>query len=254
MNWLLLRGLMREADHWGEFSEKLQAAPGVGRVLCLDLPGVGTELGRVFMPNIKQLVEDVRSRFKNHEHDKKEEWGILGISLGAMIATQWVHDYPNDFKNIVVMNGSSKDAPFWKRLSPASMAIILQAFFEKDIAKREKAIIGMTSNLKKNDLKLIDSWIEIAQKNAFSKITAINQLAAAAQFSLPDKIKVPMFVLTSRADRMVNYECSKHIAEKYKAPIKIHPTAGHDIAIDDPNWVVDQVAKWSEQERISDSF
>jgi esterase/lipase len=157
------------------------------------------------------------------------------------------------------MNGSSKDAPFWKRLTPNSMAIVWQAFFEKDIAKREKAIIEMTSNLKKNDPQLIDSWIKIAQKNNFSKITAINQLAAAAQFSLPNKIKIPMFVLTSRADRMVNYECSKHIAEKYKVPIKIHPTAGHDIAIDDPNWVIEQVVNWSgvnwsEQERISDSF
>lgn len=235
---------MREADHWGEFKEQLESSPGVKRVLCLDLPGVGTENGRIFFPQIKQAVEDLRSRYKNHEHDKDEEWSILGISLGSMIAMQWVYDYPNDFKKIVVINGSSREFPIWKRLTPMSIATVLQAFFEKDIAKREKKIIDMTSNLRKNDLKLIDSWIKIAQKNDFSKMTAINQLAAAAQFALPKKIKIPMLVLTSRADRMVSYECSKAIAAKYKAPIKIHPTAGHDIPVDDPSWVVEQISDW----------
>jgi pimeloyl-[acyl-carrier protein] methyl ester esterase len=248
MNWLLLRGLMREADHWGEFSEQLRSVPGVGRVICLDLPGIGTEQSKFFFPTVKQALEDLRSRFKNHEHDKNEDWGILGVSLGAMIAMQWVHDYPEDFKKIVVMNSSSRDFPIWKRLTFPSMKVILELFLEKDISLREKKIIDLTSNLRKNDLKLIDSWVKIANKNTlpsgFSKITAINQLAAAAQFKLPEKIKIPMLVLASRADRMVNYECSKVIAKKYKAPIQIHPTAGHDIAVDDSAWVVEQVSNW----------
>lgn len=245
MNWLLIRGLMREADHWGDFPKELGAQDGVGRVVCLDLAGVGTESSRVFLPSIKQAVEDLRSRFKNHEHDKDdEEWGILGISLGGMIAMQWVSDHPYDFKKIVVMNSSSKELPVWKRLTLPSIAVTLECFMEKDLVKREKKIIDMVSNLRKNDLKLIDSWIKIAQKNEFSKLNAVNQLTAASIFKLPKKIKTPMLVLTSRADRMVNHECSKYIAEKFNAPIKIHPSAGHDIAVDDSKWLTEQIVDW----------
>lgn len=245
MNWLLVRGLMRETDHWGDFPEKLKSLSDVQQVICLDLPGVGTESQRVFLPSVRQAMEDLRSRFRNKISDSDEEWGILGISLGGMIAMQWVHEYPHDFKKAVIINSSSKDCPIWQRLTLPSMKTVLLSFFEKDIVKREKQIIDMTTNLRKNDLKLIDSWVKIAQRNDFSKLTAANQLAAAAQFSLPSKLKVPLLVLASRADRMVSYECSKFIAQKYNAEIKIHPTAGHDIAVDDSNWIVNQIAEWS---------
>lgn len=139
MKWLLLRGLMREADHWGDFPKDLETQEGVSEVVCLDLPGVGTESSRIFIPSIKQAVEDLRSRFKIHLKDRDdEEWGILGISLGGMIAMQWVHDYPHDFKKIIVMNSSSKELPVWKRLTVPSIAVALDCFLEKDIAKREK--------------------------------------------------------------------------------------------------------------------
>lgn len=245
MNWLLIRGLVRETEHWGEFPQMLEKTEGVKRVLCLDLAGVGTENSRVFFPTVKQAVEDLRSRFKLAHKTKEEDWGILGISLGGMIAMQWACDYPSDFKKIVVINSSSKELPFWKRLTPESILTVGKTFFEKDIVKRERLIIEMTSNLRKNDPKLIDSWVGIAQKRGYSKLTAINQLAAAAQFSLPQRVSPKMLVLTSRADRMVSFEGSEEIAKKYNANIQIHPTAGHDISIDDPQWIIDKMSDWN---------
>lgn len=243
MNWILIRGLMREVGHWGDFPEKL-ATMSQGQVVCLDLPGVGTESERLFIPHVKQAMEDLRSRFNSKELDVGEDWGILGISLGGMIAMQWVHDYPADFKRIVIINSSARDFAPWKRLTPSSMKTVFELFFEEDLVRREKKIIDMTVNLRKNDLKLIDSWVKIAQRSKFSRLVAVNQLAAAAQFSLPSKIKIPMLVLASRADRMVNYKCSEQIAKKYNATIKIHPTAGHDIAVDDASWVIEQIVDW----------
>jgi pimeloyl-ACP methyl ester carboxylesterase len=40
--WLLLRGLTREAGHWGDFPQQLQAALPEARILAIDLPGNGT--------------------------------------------------------------------------------------------------------------------------------------------------------------------------------------------------------------------
>lgn len=40
--WLLLRGLTREAGHWGDFPRQLQAALPEARILAIDLPGNGT--------------------------------------------------------------------------------------------------------------------------------------------------------------------------------------------------------------------
>ena len=40
--WVLLRGLTREAGHWGSFPNQLRKALGGTPVLTLDLPGAGT--------------------------------------------------------------------------------------------------------------------------------------------------------------------------------------------------------------------
>ena len=60
--WLLLRGLAREARHWGRFtqllSEKLTA-----EVHTLDLIGVGTELGRTVPLTISGITDDLRARW-----------------------------------------------------------------------------------------------------------------------------------------------------------------------------------------------
>ena len=63
MKWLLLRGLARQALHWGEFVEIMQSQPQVEEVLTLDLPGFGTENHRNSPITIKGITNDVRMRF-----------------------------------------------------------------------------------------------------------------------------------------------------------------------------------------------
>jgi pimeloyl-ACP methyl ester carboxylesterase len=244
MNWLLLRGLMRECRHWGNFPERMQALDKVDRIVCVDLPGVGTESGRMFIPNIKDVVRDVRTRFLQIENPTVGEWGVLGHSLGGMIAMQWANDFPQDFKKIVVMSSSSRDVPIWKRLKLYSMQKVVEIFLEKDVRLREKKIIQMISNLKKDDPKVLQEWVDIEKSCPLAKTVAVEQLLGAALFRLPKKVQPPMLVLASRADRMVDSYCSEYISKKFKAPLHIHPTSGHDLALDDGDWVLQKVNQW----------
>ena len=61
-HWLLLRGLVRERRHWGDFPAELAAHTGA-EVLALDLPGVGTERDRPSPTRIPEIVDDLRARF-----------------------------------------------------------------------------------------------------------------------------------------------------------------------------------------------
>jgi hypothetical protein len=49
-------------------------------------------------------------------------------------------------------------------------------------------------------------------------------------------------------DQMVNPECSQQLAEHWNLPLYTHPSAGHDVFIDDPQWVLQIV-----QEGLVDS-
>lgn len=53
-----------------------------------------------------------------------------------------------------------------------------------------------------------------------------------------------MLVLNSRSDRLVSHLCSEAIARRLNLPLRVHATAGHDLPLDDPQWVAEQIADW----------
>ena len=52
---------------------------------------------------------------------------------------------------------------------------------------------------------------------------------------------------TSRQGQLVASQCSQSIAGVWGCPLRWHPTAGHDLPLDDPQWVIDQIQQWVDQ-------
>jgi pimeloyl-ACP methyl ester carboxylesterase len=55
---------------------------------------------------------------------------------------------------------------------------------------------------------------------------------------------VPLLVLSSAGDQLVDPRCSTRLAHAWQAPHAIHPNGGHDLPLDDGPWVAQEVAKW----------
>lgn len=260
MNWFILRGLVREQRHWGNFQsifqKKLNEEHPNGKVFCLDAPGFGTELNRTSPLTIKGIVHDLRERWmieKNKNQYPDAEWGILAVSLGGMIALQWTHDYPDDFKQLVVMNSSvSGLSPVLKRFRPKNIPKLIQLMIRRDLHHREKNILEMTTNLRGDSLaKQVSRNVEIAQTANPSRQNAIRQLVAATRFRAPEKISVPMLVISGLGDQLVHPHCSEQIAKHFQAPLIHHETANHDLSADEPEWVANQVLSSKNWQRSS---
>src|SRR5688572_21336077 len=130
MSWnvVLLRGLAREARHWGRFPEVLGARiPGV-RVEKLDLPGVGAEIKRSCPTSVPEIARDLHQRFLALREGTQGDWCLLGVSFGGMIAMAWVDLFPEDFRKLVLVNtsGANLGLPH-ERLRPEAIAGVLRA-------------------------------------------------------------------------------------------------------------------------------
>ncbi|MGZ5181847.1 MAG: alpha/beta fold hydrolase, partial [Ramlibacter sp.] len=79
--WVLLRGLTREAGHWGGFSAMLARATGEA-VLPLDLPGNGRRSGERSPTSVAALVDDCRRQLPA----SRVPAVVVAMSLGAMVA------------------------------------------------------------------------------------------------------------------------------------------------------------------------
>ncbi len=256
MNWLLLRGLGRVKEHWLDLPEALQMAlrrnaDSSSQVLCLDLPGFGTESNAKVPLSIAAHTDYLRERF--FSSGPQNNFGLLGVSLGGMIALDWVARYPDDFKKLVVINSSARDvSSLFQRLSPFALYSAGRMAAAKEPEKREVQSLKLISNLKDKDPVIINAMVDIAKKHPMLRDKVWRQTTAAALFSCPSQIAIPTLIVSSLKDRMVDSRCSKMIAEKLstnalpQAPItlKFHPTAGHDLPLDDPEWLIERLKEF----------
>ena len=74
-----------------------------------------------------------------------------------------------------------------------------------------------------------------------SRSTFARQLLAANRSRAPERLDVPVVILCADQDRLVDPSCSKRLAARLKADLRVHPWAGHDIATDDPDWLLQTV-------------
>jgi len=243
MNLLLLRGLMREIRHWGDFPVVLAKQENIENVVCLDLPGIGENKDKTFPLSMGEVVNSLRNDFLAIKGD--QPWAIVGISLGGMIALEWQKEFFTDFKKIIIINSSALNtSPTWHRLKPKALMTCLKSLKSSSNETREAAILKMVSNKYANDPETLRKWVKIANECPMNKITAIRQLAVAAKFTAPKKLNIPGLVISSRADNMVAWQCSKQLAKRYNTKLVLHSSAGHELALDEPDWLAKNISQW----------
>lgn len=238
--WLFLRGWTREARHWGEFPAQFRAAIADAQIEAPDLPGNGRLWQRPSPLSVGAMVDELRAARKGAPYH------LLGLSLGALAAIDWASRYPGEVAACVLINTSlSPYSAFYHRLRPANYARLLHLFaLERDVRAREGAILALTS-AQGADGELIATWTGYAREQPVSRGNALRQLVAAMRYRAPAAAPpVPILVLASGADRLVDPRCSSSIARRWNAPLAVHPSAGHDLALDDGPWLAARVSDW----------
>jgi pimeloyl-ACP methyl ester carboxylesterase len=244
--WIFLRGWSREARHWGRFPGQFRATMPTARVLPVDLPGSGTLHDRPSPATVKGMMEQTRQRLV--AQGVKAPYCLLGLSLGAMVCVDWAAEHPGEVEACALLSTSLRPfSPFYERLRPRNYLAILQlALFERDPAIREAAILKLTSSKLDDAADLAATWARFGLERPVSRINVIRQLAAAARYRAPEASpQVPVLLLAGAADRLVSPRCSEAISRRWSAPLAVHPTAGHDLPLDDGGWVAGQVKAWA---------
>lgn len=239
--WLLLRGLGREARHWFDFPARLSQALGVP-VVARDLPGVGTRADGIVPLTIEGMARDLASFTGARSSDGP--WGVCGISLGAMVALALAAIQPISVSHLVVINGSSRLSSPFERLAPHALRTLIQAARVADGVARERLIHSLVTN---GDEAQLTTWAtraaQLREGEAVRVAPVIRQLLAALSFEARP-VSQPTLVLYGGADRMVAPSCSQRLAHHLGASFAVHPTAGHDLPLEQPAWVVAQIAEW----------
>jgi pimeloyl-ACP methyl ester carboxylesterase len=250
-NWILIRGLARESAHWGDFVPLLQAAFPDAKITLLDLPGAGCFYQENSPNNIPAITAYVRQQAFNKDL-LKQPVTLLALSLGAMVAWEWMQKYPEDICGATLINTSFANlSPFYHRLRWQSYKDFLGLLMARDLYRKEYKIVQLVSNRRDQDQQIAKAWEKIQNERPISFNNSLQQLIAAASFR-PDHIKPqqPVLLLNGEGDRLVSCACSEAIQKKWQLELRRHPWAGHDLTLDDGIWVILQLKEWVESLNI----
>lgn len=247
-NWLLLRGLSREARHWGEFLPLLQSRFPLAQIHTLDLPGTGQRYQETSPLSINEIAVSVRAQALERGL-LAQPFTVLGLSLGGMVTWEWMLKYPEDICAAALINTSQASlSPFYHRLRWQSYSNFFKLITQPNRFKRELAVIKYVTNHRNQDEKTAQEWAKIQADRPVSFENSLRQILAAACYHPENgKPAVPVLILNSRGDRLVAPACSEAIANKWQLQLHTHPWAGHDLALDDGTWVADRLQSWLDQ-------
>ena len=248
MIWVLLRGLTREHRHWEQFPQRLQSTFPAATIITPDLPGSGRHHRKKCPLNINDIMEAVRADMAVTQLNKPVH--ILGLSMGAMVAIEWLEKYPQECAGAVLMNTSLKGLnPFYQRLQPRNYwPLINSLFINNNARERENIIFDLTCNLNPNRENVVNNWVGYADEYPVSKLNALRQLTAATLYKIPPhKPEPPVLLLNGSGDHLVDPQCSLTLARYWNLPLQCHPAAGHDLTLDDGEWVCKKIMEWLQQ-------
>lgn len=243
--WIFLRGLTRESRHWGLFPETFGNEVPAAQVFTPDLPGNGTLNAETSPLHVEDMTESIRTRLM--AQGIGPPYHLLAMSLGAMAAVAWAARHPDEIRGAVLINTSLRPfSPFYRRLKPDSyfrlLKLALPGTSEQD---RESTIMALTSHQADYPEEVLKNWVAYRREYPVSSRNALRQLVAAARFRAPHtRPAAPLLILASEHDALVDHSCSHQLARHWTTAFAEHPTAGHDLPLDDGLWIARQVGRW----------
>ena len=247
--WIFLRGLTRGAGHWGAFVAEFSAQHPQARVLALDMPGNGALYAQGSPASVAALAQACRAQWLACGGTGPVR--LLAMSLGAMVALEWARQYPQEVQALVLINTSLRRfSPFYARLRPANYAALLRLLcWPCSDPTIEREILRMTSRHAQYPVLL--DWVLLRKRQPVAPANALRQLWAAWRYqSAAQAPGMPVLVLGGQGDQLVSVQCSLALAQHWDCDLRLHPSAGHDLPLDDGPWVAAQVRRWTRERAL----
>ncbi len=246
--WVLLRGLSRESGHWGVFPEhllrELRVLQPTSKLVMLDLPGTGALRRQASPTQVSVIVDACRAQLERQ--GVSGPVSLVGMSLGAAVLSEWASRYPKEIEAGVLINPSLRPfSELFRKPRPLNyLGLLLLSLSRFSARMREERVLSLTTRLTPPQA-VIDRWVELQRQHPLGVRNTARQLLASMRYRASrTRPGAPMLLLCSKADNLVDWRCSQAISRAWGAPLRLHTKAGHDLPLDDPQWVARAVAEW----------
>lgn len=256
--WLLIGPMGRECASWGEAPQVLRmhieaVQPG-GSLWPLDLPGTGRLWRQASPSRISGVVEELRRRVAQDGHTGP--FGLIASSWASCVATEWARQYADEIGAVVLISPAMRPfTPVLRSLDFKQWVVALgqvlgrRSPFEPDT----RLLRSHTNGLRPATADLVAHWRALRRKHPLKARNGWRQLLAVWRYQSSKRRAHPsVLLLAGKADVWMDWRVSAAISRAWGSALRLHPEGGHDLLLDDPQWVARSMAKWLLPLRLAD--
>ena len=237
---VLLNGGMMTFSSWEAVAAPLRSRY---RLLRFDFRGQLLSPRTATRTEVPSLAEHASDLAALLEQTSWASAHLIGASFGAEVALELAARQPNLVRSLVVITAMDRETPEFRhgsdemraelarRLaggeSPRFYDMLVESVYSS--AYREAEAATLAARRAQTDL-LPRAWFEGVD----------DLLAALEAFDLTPllgRIRCPALALIAAEDRIMDGERARAMAAAIGAEIRLHPTAGHGLVVEDPDWV-----------------
>jgi len=250
----LIIGLTKESTHWDDtFLKTIKEKFKTNDIIAIDLPGSGKYLDQKSPMNLKRIVRNTRLNYKKCFKDDTNNI-LISISLGGMVGTAWLEQFPDDFDKFVIINSSLKNySSIYKRTLPWAMKRLFGVFFASTPENKEHKVLELCSNNSEVYDHVKTKWVKIAKERPMGRINMVKQILAGATYNSNYKPNLPLLIIAARHDKIVHYSCSENLHKNWGGNLQMieGDHIGHAAHIDAPVELATIIYDWAKKQANS---
>jgi pimeloyl-ACP methyl ester carboxylesterase len=249
LNWLLLGPLARECAFWDGASqqlvEHLQVVQPQARLFELDLPGTGNQWREPSASHVGLLLQQLRERVQ--QAGLAGPFGLIASSWAGCLATEWARQHPAEVGALVLISPAMRPFTHVLRsvrpgLWSTALALLLGRRSPLD---RDRRLWRSHTRLRTPSAALLQQWRDLRRAHPTRARTGIAQVLAVWRYeSSRRRPHTRVLLLAGKGDEWMDWRVSAAISRAWGAALRLHPEAGHDLLLDDPQWVARSLAEW----------
>lgn len=236
---LLLHGIGASHYVWRFLTPKLAEK---NLVTAVDLLGFGlSDKPAGFKYDLDSQCDTILELLKTLDIKKTT---IIGSSMGGTIALRLAQIAPELFTKVIVLSPAADpritffDLNRISFLSPVVKPLVTERFV-KQIMKR---VYSDQKNISDETIRIYTEPFASGDGAVDSFVKSFSLLRDPRVFEQLEGIKNPVLILWGKKDRIISSKFAQKIQKKIpNSTLEIHPTAGHHVQEDDPDWALSKI-------------
>ena len=247
--WVLLGPITRECAHWGDapqvLLQHLQVVQPHARLYQLDLPGTGRHWAKRSPSDIASLLAQLRERVQ--AAGLRGPIGLIANSWVSCVATEWARQHGAELGAVVLISPSLR--PFTPVLRSVRIELwgtaLAMLLGRRSPLERDRRFWRSHVQLREAGDTLFEQWRALRRAHPMRARDGLAQLLAVWRYeSSRRRPHQQVLLLAGKGDVWIDWRVASAISRAWGAALRLHPEAGHDLLLDDAQWVARSLAEW----------